>query len=1122
MTKTISNPSPISAALGTIPESVTVPPLHEKDPQWYKDAVIYQTHIKAFADSNSDGIGDFEGLISKLDYIAELGVSAIWLLPFYPSPLRDDGYDISDYRTVNPAYGTMRDVRRLVHEAHRRNLRVITELVINHTSDQHPWFQKSRAAKPGSKWRDYYVWSDSDQKYKDTRIIFIDTEKSNWTWDPVAGAYYWHRFYSHQPDLNFDNPRVMDEVLALLRYWLDMGIDGLRLDAIPYLIERDGTNCENLPETHGVLKRIRAAMEERYPDKMLLAEANQWPEDTRPYFGDGDECHMAFHFPLMPRMYMAIAQEDRHPITDVMRQTPEIPENCQWAIFLRNHDELTLEMVTENEREYLWNTYAADRRMRINLGIRRRLAPLLDNDRRRIELMNALLFSMPGTPVVYYGDEIGMGDNIYLGDRDGVRTPMQWSVDRNGGFSRAQPQRLYSPLVQDPIYGYQAVNVEAQQQSPSALLNWMKRIIAVRQGRKTFGRGSLTFLYPRNRKTLCYLREYESETILCIFNLSRNAQAVDLDLRAYKDRIPVDLIGRSPFPPITEQAYRFTLPPHAFFWFTLAEASQVSALGSQTPEPLPDFITMVLGPDYQEIRGGHAGRDLVLQVMPEYLPKQRWFAAKDRVLQKITLGARALLREPQGGGFFLGELEVAFKDAADQRYLLPLTIAWGEEHLDQNSALLPYILARVRRGPKIGVLYDATQSDEFPRRIIRMMAAARDIAVEGGKLKCYSGRLSNRLEIEPDVSVRRLNAEQSNTSILVGDDAIVKIYRRLEPGIHPEPEIGRFLTDVAGFANTPPLLGSIERIAEDGTSCSYAACFGFVANQGDGWSFTLDHIDRTLDEYRVATDEVRASEEPHGMYLAIARLLGQRTGEMHKAFAIDTDDPAFAREPLTREDLELMRREVRQQVEAGFAALEAAREGASDAMRASIDEALTYKAEAEQIIDAIAEVPEGLTKTRFHGDYHLGQVLIAQGDIMILDFEGEPAKSIDERRAKSSPIKDVAGMMRSFDYAAWAAVFRYAESDPAAFDSLLVPALSWRQQAQEAFLAGYNDAIGEASFYPADPNSAAALLELFTLQKLFYEVAYEAANRPTWLSIPLSGLHDLFRGTGTEDTDGHD
>ena len=612
------------------------------DPLWYKDAVIYQTHVKAFFDANGDGVGDFDGLIQKLDHIQELGANVLWLLPFYPSPLRDDGYDIADYRTVNTTFGTLKDVKRLIQEAHRRGLKVLTELVINHTSDQHAWFQRARRAKPGSRWRDFYVWSDNDRKYKDTRIIFLDTEKSNWTWDAEAQAYFWHRFYSHQPDLNFDNPRVMREVLNVLHYWAEMGIDGFRLDAIPYLIEREGTSCENLPETHGILKRIRQELDEHFPNMMLLAEANQWPEDTYPYFGQGDECHMAFHFPLMPRMYMAIAQEDRHPITDIMRQTPDIPANCQWAIFLRNHDELTLEMVTQNEREYLWNTYAADRRMRINLGIRRRLAPLMDNDRRKIELMNALLLSMPGTPVIYYGDEIGMGDNIYLGDRDGVRTPMQWSPDRNGGFSRANPQRLYAPPVQDPIFGYQVVNVEAQSQSQGSLLNWMKRMIAVRQGRRTFGRGTQTFLYPSNRKILAYLREHEGEAILCVFNLSRNAQACDLDLARFRDRVPVELLGRTSFPPVAEPFYRLTLPGYGFYWFALSEPGSGH---EAAPEALPEFITIVLHDSWQAIGASRGGRDLARQVLPDYLPKQRWYAAKDRRIEQVRFAGAAELPE---------------------------------------------------------------------------------------------------------------------------------------------------------------------------------------------------------------------------------------------------------------------------------------------------------------------------------------------------------------------------------------------------------------------------------------------------------------------------------------------
>ena len=606
-----------------------------EDPYWFKDAIIYQLHLKSFFDANNDGVGDFRGLIEKLDYIAELGVNAIWLLPFYPSPRRDDGYDIADYRGVHSDYGSLADAQAFVKAAHERGLKVITELVINHTSDQHPWFQRARAAPKGSPEREFYVWSDTDEKYAGTRIIFTDTEKSNWTWDDVAGQYYWHRFFSHQPDLNFDNPAVMDEVLSVMRFWLDMGIDGLRLDAVPYLVEREGTNNENLAETHALLKKIRAEMDIHAPGRMLLAEANQWPEDAQVYFGEGDECHMSFHFPLMPRMYMAIAREDRFPITDIMRQTPAIPTNCQWAIFLRNHDELTLEMVTSGERDYLWETYAADRRARLNLGIRRRLAPLLQRDRRRIELMNGLLLSMPGTPVIYYGDEIGMGDNIFIGDRDGVRTPMQWSVDRNGGFSRADPAKLVLPPIMDPIYGFQAVNVEAQASDPHSVLNWMRRMLAVRANHKAFGRGTQRFLYPSNRKVLAYLREYTAEdgaeeVLLCVSNLSRAAQAVELDLSAFAGRLPVDMVGGSVFPAIGQLSYLLTLPPYAFYWFQLAKDTQMPSWHVPQPEALPEFSTIVLRNSLEEVRPGYGRTILENEALPAYPAEAALVCVQDR------------------------------------------------------------------------------------------------------------------------------------------------------------------------------------------------------------------------------------------------------------------------------------------------------------------------------------------------------------------------------------------------------------------------------------------------------------------------------------------------------------
>jgi maltose alpha-D-glucosyltransferase/alpha-amylase len=712
------------------------------DPLWYKDAVIYQLHVKSFFDANNDGVGDFSGLLQKLNYIQSLGVNAIWLLPFYPSPRRDDGYDIADYRGVHPDYGTLADFKRVIAGAHERDMRVITELVINHTSDQHAWFQRARSAKAGSATRNYYVWSDHDDAYAKTRVIFVDTEKSNWTWDDKAGAYYWHRFYSHQPDLNFDNPRVLHEVLSVMRFWLDLGVDGLRLDAVPYLVEREGTNNENLPETHAILKKLRKALDDYAPGRMLLAEANQWPEDAKEYFGNGDECHMSFHFPLMPRMYMAIAQEDRFPITDIIRQTPAIPENCQWAIFLRNHDELTLEMVTDKERDLLWNTYAADRRARINLGIRRRLAPLLERDRNRIELMNMLLLSMPGTPVIYYGDELGMGDNYHLGDRDGVRTPMQWSPDRNGGFSRASPENLVLPAIMNPVYGYEVTNVEAQAGDQYSLLNWTRRMLTVRKRHKAFGRGTLRFLYPGNRKVLAYLREFEDETILCVCNVSRVIQAVELDLVSFAGRIPVDLTGGSTFPPVGQLPYLLTLPPFAFYWFLLSTDASLPDWHLPAPQPMAELSTLVLRKGIEDILAPQERAQLEQEILPAYLMRRRWFGSKDEQIAAIRLSTAEPI-SAAGLGLIIAEVEVSLAQRSEN-YLLPLAVAWEEQVVEALPQQLA--LARVRRGRRVGFLTDAFATDALPITVMRALALA-----DHRRFRCIQARAA-RLPRHPSRS----------------------------------------------------------------------------------------------------------------------------------------------------------------------------------------------------------------------------------------------------------------------------------------------------------------------------------------------------------------------------------
>ncbi len=1078
------------------------------DPLWYKDAVIYQLHVKSFFDANNDGIGDFAGLIAKLDYIASLGVNAVWLLPFYPSPRKDDGYDIAGYRDVSSDYGTLAEFKAFVAAAHERGIRVITELVINHTSDQHPWFQKARAAKPGSPARDFYVWSDTDQKFPETRIIFLDTEKSNWTWDAVAGQYFWHRFYSHQPDLNFDNPRVLKEVLSAMRFWLDIGVDGLRLDAIPYLIEREGTNNENLPETHDILKQIRAALDASYENRMLLAEANQWPEDTQLYFGDGDECHMAFHFPLMPRMYMAIAKEDRFPITDIMRQTPAIPENAQWAIFLRNHDELTLEMVTDEERDYLWNTYAADRRARINLGIRRRLAPLLQRDRRRIELMNGLLLSMPGTPVIYYGDEIGMGDNIHLGDRDGVRTPMQWSEDRNGGFSRADPASTVLPPIMDPLYGFEAVNVEAQARDPHSLLNWMRRMLSLRRNHQAFGRGTLEFLYPGNRRVLAYLRQYEGDTILCVANLSRTPQAVELDLSAFEGRVPVELSGPSPFPPIGRMTYLLTLPPYGFYWLGLAAGETAPSWHQAGGEQLPEFQTLVVRESLRELLGEQHTAKILREMLPDYLPRRRWFAAKNERITRARIAYAVPL--PSVQEILIIEVEVETAGRSD-RYLMPAGIAWegpGLSSFAQQTAL-----ARVRRGRQVGYLTDAFALEALPRGILQGLKDRGRLTIPDGEIHCLGTEAVDALDGIAEARIRWLTAEQSNSSVLVGNLAIVKLIRRVVPGIHPEAEMTRHLTAV-GYANTAPLLGEVVRFAADGTPHTLAIVQGVIQNQGDAWTWVLDNLRRAVEDATLVDGTANPDYQPLTAFIGT---VGRRLGELHMALAGPTDDPDFAPVDADAEAVEGWKRSVGAQVSAALDLVAAQLEALDPGSRSLADAVLGRRKPVLDAIDRLAEAGLGTLMTRTHGDFHLGQVLVSQSDAFIIDFEGEPIRGLDERRAKASPLRDVAGLLRSIDYAAAAVAGIEEDASPQPVRERRQTLLdAFRREATEAFLQSYRTASGDEAGAGAG-RSRGSLLDLMLIEKAAYEIGYEVSNRPKWLPIPLRGFSTLIdRVTGRE------
>jgi maltose alpha-D-glucosyltransferase/alpha-amylase len=1102
----------------------------DEDPLWYKDAVIYQVHIKSFFDENDDGLGDFPGLTAKLDYVQRLGVNAIWLLPFYPSPMRDDGYDIADYRNINPVYGTLRDFRTFVREAHKRGLKIVTELVINHTSDQHPWFKAARAAPRGSAKRNFYIWSDTDDKFPETRIIFTDTESSNWAWDPVAKQYYWHRFFSHQPDLNHNNPQVVKAVIRVMRFWLDMGVDGLRLDAIPYLCVREGTNNENLPETHEVIKQIRAAVDRGYKSRMLLAEANQWPEDVSEYFAEGDECHMAYHFPLMPRMYMAIAQEDRHPIVEIMQQTPEIPDTCQWAIFLRNHDELTLEMVTDRERDYMYNTYAADPRMRVNVGIRRRLAPLMDNDRAKIELMKSLLFSLPGSPTVYYGDELGMGDNIFLGDRNSVRTPMQWSPDRNGGFSRADPQGLFLPPIMDAIYGYESVNVEAQSRESSSLLNWTRRILAVRSAHKAFGRGTLEFLRPGNRKILAYIRRYDDEVLLCVANLKRSPQAVELDLGRYKGLVPVELMGRSSFPPIGDLPYLLTLAGHGFYWFELTSAAEAPSwheefLAAEPPPWLVLFDSLasftVAGTEERKSLAGRLIRQFENEVLPGYLRQQRWFAGKDETIASTAMDERCEWKGMRRN-WLLTMIAVEFASGNQQRYFLPLAVDWGPERARPAAALA---IARVRQRADTGLLFDAFAEEDFCRDLIERVRSQEPVVCGSSRIEFRAtAALGTLVDGDLDaVTVRRPATEGSNSAFLIGDSLFLKVYRRIRAGVNPEWEMGRFLTEVSPCPATVPAAGTLEYIGEDGRCATLALLQAAVKNQGDAWSYTLHYLERSVQDGLTHAEANSLVELNHTDYLVLMRTLARRTADLHRALAVETGDAAFDPEPFDAARLEGWTQRLYAEIDATIAMLEEhgdllneppaeAFEGGASGQEggASGQQAAHMRGLLRDRVAALTAAPVHALATRFHGDYHLGQVLINDADFIIVDLEGEPGRSFDERRRKTTPLTDIAGMLRSFDYAK-GFVHRTLTADTLS-DATEIEALleHWRDETRDAFLAAYTDAMRSCPAYPPDPDEARRLVALATLEKLLYEVRYELQNRPDWLALPWRDLNRML------------
>lgn len=1094
-----------------------------EDPLWYKDAIIYELHIKAFFDSNGDGIGDFNGLLQKLDYLQDLGVTAIWLLPFYPSPQRDDGYDIADYYNINKAYGNIKVFKKFIEEAHKRGLKVITELVINHTSDQHPWFQRSRNAPAGSPERDYYVWSDDPNQYKDVRIIFTDTEPSNWSWDPVAKQYYWHRFFSHQPDLNFDNLEVQDEVFKMLDYWFDMGVDGFRLDAIPYLFEREGTNCENLPETHVFLKKLRKHVDDKYENKLLLAEANMWPEDSVAYFGEGDQCHMNYHFPIMPRMFMAVKMEDRYPIIDIIDQTPAIPDNCQWGIFLRNHDELTLEMVTDEERDYMYKVYTKDPQAKINVGIRHRLAPLLENNRSKIELMNVLLFSLPGTPIIYYGDEIGMGDNFYLGDRDGVRTPMQWNADRNAGFSKANPHKLYLPAIIDPEYRYEAINVEAQQMNSNSLLWWMKRIIAMRKRFKAFGRGKINFLSPRNAKVIAYTRSFEDEEILVLGNLSRFPQAVELDLEDYEGYTPREVFSRNKFPRIHDEPYLFTMAPYGYFWFILEKEEDYSEEGGK----LPDLA--VAG--WEEILSGKSLKSLENKILPNYLNTCRWFGGKAKVVQSMNV-AHVHKVPVERISAHLITIEVVYTEGLPEIYQLPL--AFIPYQMDQEYRDIPQkaFIAHLTVNDVEGVLVDGYFSESFREGIFNAINNNQVVEDEEGQLNFYTGK-DVKLEVDEFYS-KVLNAEQSNTSIIYSDKYFLKLYRKLDNARNPDLEITRFLTEKANYQYVPRFTGAFEYEYQNNGSMVLGMMQELVPNQGDAWEYTKDVISRYLERVAMHQKEWEVPDMTESMikplhfselddhvkellatvYPDRVQRLGERTAQMHVALASFPEEKDFEPEEFSLHYQRSVYSSMQSLTRSSFQLLKDKIDSIPENIRSEAEQVLGMKNQVLEVFKRIFDHKINCKKIRTHGDYHLGQVLWTGRDFVLIDFEGEPARSYSERRLKRSPLRDVAGMIRSFHYASYSAVLNNGLEQAADQKEMENWAETWYYYITRFYMSGYLEVVNNHDFLPDNAEDFELLLEIFLLEKAVYELSYELNNRPDWVIIPLRGIQRIIEKYG--------
>jgi len=1051
---------------------------------WYKNAVFYQLHVKCFCDSNQDGIGDFKGLKSKLDYIQNLGCTAIWLQPFYPSPLKDDGYDIASYVNIHSDYGTLHDFKECLKEAHRRNLKVVTELVINHTSDQHPWFQRARRSPKNSVYHQYYMWSDTADKYPEARIIFKDFETSNWEWDPLAKRYYWHRFYSHQPDLNYDSPQVHKEIFKIVDFWLGMGIDGMRLDAVPYLFAREGTDCENLPQTHAFLKNLRAYVDRKYPGRMLLAEANQWPEDAHKYFGDDDECHMAFHFPVMPRLFMALKLEERYPIIDIMEQTPEPPLSGQWAIFLRNHDELTLEMVTDEERDYMWRVYANDPRARINLGIRRRLAPLLDNERAKIELMNILLFSLPGSPILYYGDEIGMGDNYYLGDRNGVRTPMQWNNDRNAGFSQANPQMLYLPLIIDPEYHHEYLNVENQEITPSSLLWWMRNAISIREQSLALGLGKLTFLRPANPKVLVLLRENNEETVLVVANLSRYAQQVQLTLQGYFGRTPVDLFSQNRFGPIGQEPYTITLGRYGYYWLKLEKAAEPMEMIET--KNLPKLSATK---KWEEI---FSGRKLLPSAIRPFLLRSRWFRSKMREISKVTIQDRVKVDSS-----YLLLINVQFSDALSEIYVLPVCVTENKSAFERYPQAA---IAEIQIKECSYYLIDAVYNEAFRKHLFLMALKGKRIQGTSGVFKgTPASGLSKIIQKKDFPTSRVLKGEQTNTSVIYDQKIMLKIYRQVDEEENIEVSLLRYLSGKGKYQHVPPYRGDVT-YAKRKKTATLAVLLGYIENSGDLWTLTLDAIRRFFEE-SLSQENIQFTDV---WYTEMIEKLAKRTAELHLTL-LAAEQEALKPEPFTIHYQKALYQAMKGQLQRNLSFLRNYRPEMDEENKKLASSLLDKQPQISALFDTFMATRFEFSKIRIHGDFHLGQVLHSRNELILIDFEGEPAIPISQRRLKKPALQDVAGIIRSFHYAVQSVLNNYHES---VREKLAPIADLWYTSIEKQFVRSYLDILEKKTspLVPKDPIKRRLLLRALLAHKALYEIGYELQNRPQWVVIPIKGM----------------